>query len=516
MPWYRSSAALLIVSLLLPPIGLLLLWTRRGPGAGWKLLGSLPIAALTFFYLLRLGLHVELDGSGIRPLFSFYNRQERDAALERSRAEHRREPPAPPAEAPENPPLPPPDNRAAKKTAPSVLPPKASLRPRSAYWTGFRGPRRDGIYDETEILTNWPPEGLPLLWKQPIGGGYASFSIAGGMAFTIEQRRDREVAAAYHLDTGREAWTDSWEAHFDESMGGEGPRATPTWGEGRLYALGGAGEFRCLDAKTGKRIWSRNILADNGASNLYWGMAASPLIIEEKVIVLPGGAPNKSVVAYNKRTGEQIWKALDDQQAYSSPMLVTLAGQRQILLVSARRAMGLAVEDGSLLWDYPWVTEHDINVAQPIVIGDNSVFFSSGYGHGAALVAVTKTDSGFVARTVWANTRMKNKFTSSVLYQGHIYGLDEAILACIDAETGDLKWKGGRYGYGQLILASGHLIVLTESGDLVLVKATPEHHEELARFPAIQGKTWNHPAIAGGKLLVRNATEMACFRISRQ
>src|SRR5712692_159102 len=252
--WYRSWTLLLIACLLLPPIGLVLLWTRRGTRVGWRLLASLPIAALTFFYLLRLGLHVELDGSGIRPLFSFYDPQARYAALEQSRAEHR-EAPAPPL-APAEDPAP---KLAAKEIRPSVPPPKARLRPSSAYWTGFRGPRRDGIYDEAAILTNWPPEGLPLLWKQPIGGGYASFSIAGGMAFTIEQRRDREVAAAYHLDTGREAWTDSWEAHFDESMGGEGPRATPTWDEGRLYALGGAGEFRCLDAKTGKRIWSRNI-----------------------------------------------------------------------------------------------------------------------------------------------------------------------------------------------------------------------------------------------------------------
>src|SRR5262249_49778367 len=216
-----------------------------------------------------------------------------------------------------------------------------------------------------------------------------------------------------------------------------GPRATPTWDGGRLYALGAAGEFRCLEAKTGKRLWSRNILADNGAQNLYLGMAASPLIVDEKVIVLPGGAPNKSVVAYNKLTGEPVWKSLDDQQAYAAPMPVTMAGRRQILIVAARRALGLAVEDGSLLWEYPWVTEHDINVAQPIVIGENRVFLSAGYGHGAALVQVTKTDSGFAARTVWANTRMKNKFTSSVLYQGNIYGLDEAILACIEAENGE-------------------------------------------------------------------------------
>jgi outer membrane protein assembly factor BamB len=195
-------------------------------------------------------------------------------------------------------------------------------------------------------------------------------------------------------------------------------------------------------------------------------------------------------------------------------MLVTLAGRRQILVVSASRAMGVAVEDGSLLWDQPWVTNQGINVAQPIVLGSDRVFLSAGYGHGAAALEVTADASGFRAAPLWSSTRMKNKFTSSVLHEGHIYGLDEAILACVDASTGDLKWKGGRYGYGQILLASGHLVVLTERGELALVRATPERHEEIATFPAIEGKTWNHPAIGDGVLLVRNANEMAAFRIA--
>jgi outer membrane protein assembly factor BamB len=254
---------------------------------------------------------------------------------------------------------------------------------------------------------------------------------------------------------------------------------------------------------------------ENQAENLQWGMAASPLIVDEKVIVLPGGPAAASVVAYHKVTGQLIWGSQNDRQAYTAPMLVTLAGKRQLLVVSAKRAMGLTVEDGALLWEFPWTTEYDVNAAQPLVVGPNRFFISAGYGHGAALVEITAAGAGFTAKPVWQNTRMKNKFSSSVLHEGHIYGLDEAILACIDAETGELKWKGGRYGYGQLLLASGHLVVTTESGDVVLVKATPERHVEVARFSAIDGKTWNVPALAGGRLLVRNTTEMACFRIGR-
>jgi outer membrane protein assembly factor BamB len=306
-------------------------------------------------------------------------------------------------------------------------------------------------------------------------------------------------------------WTHGWGGEFAESMGGDGPRATPTYHDGRIYALGALGELRCLDALTGALVWRRNILTGNDAANLTWGMSAAPLIVDDKVIVLPGGSHGKSVVAYRRTTGEPVWTSLDDPQAYTSPMLVTIGAIRQILVVSAARAVGLTVDDGHLLWEYPWVTYMGISVAQPLLLGDDRVFLSAGYGHGAAVFEVKPTLAGFATRTLWENTRMKNKFTSSVLREGQIYGLDEAILACLDAATGELKWKGGRYGYGQVMLAGDHLIVLAESGEVALVKATPERYEEMAKFPAIAGKTWNHPVIIDGRLLVRNAREMAAF-----
>jgi outer membrane protein assembly factor BamB len=385
----------------------------------------------------------------------------------------------------------------------------APLRP-PAVWPDFRGPARDGRSLET-IRTAWPSDGPRRLWKQPIGLGYASFVVADGRAFTIEQRRGQEVLAAYDVETGRELWTNSWDAEFVESMGGDGPRATPTYHDGRVYALGALGELRCLDAAAGTVIWRRNILEDNGASNLDWGMSASPLVVDEKLIVLPGGRGGRSVVAYHKNTGDAIWRALDDRQAYVSPMLATLGGVRQVVMVSASRAAGLDLEHGSVLWEYPWATSMGINVAQPVLLGDDRVFLSASYGQGAAVFEVVRTGTRFATRTIWENSRMKNKFTTSLLHEGHLYGLDEAILACIDAATGELKWKGGRYGYGQPILVGSHLIVLTEGGDVVLVKANPERHEELARFPAIEGKTWNHPVLAEGRLLVRNLREMAAF-----
>jgi outer membrane protein assembly factor BamB len=391
----------------------------------------------------------------------------------------------------------------------------ASAHAARNYWTNFRGPNRDGRYDEMAVLTQWPAQGLSVLWKQPAGLGYASFTIADGRAYTIEQRRKQEVVAAYDVNTGRELWLQGWNAEYTDSTG-DGPRTTPTWDDGRLYALGATGELRCLDAKTGAVSWGKNILTDNQAQNLSWAMAASPLVVDDKVIVIPGGSGGKSVVAYNKLTGAPVWRSQDDRAAYVSPMLVTLAGRRQILVVTASRVFGLAPENGALLWSQSWDTDMGINVSQPIVVDKNRFFISSGYGKGASLVEVTGAGNSFTARNIWENINMKNKFNSSVLHEGYVYGLDEGILTCLDVNTGARKWKGGRYGYGQVILASGHLIVMSDTGELALVKASPTEYSEVARFSALQGQTWNYPAIAGGRLFVRNANEMAAYKIAAE
>jgi outer membrane protein assembly factor BamB len=508
-PWYRSNVVLLVAAVLFPPLGIVLLLIRGDMRILPRVLGALLVAAFGVAQLfLVYGLRMELDGTGARPMFSFGGRDSRDRAVERSRAEQRTE------EAPESPAPAAIPQVAVEAVTPAVETAAApAARPRD-YWSDFRGPNRAGVYSETPILTDWPTGGLRELWKQPIGGGYASLVAANGVAFTIEQRRSQEVVAAYDIASGRELWTNAWEADFREAMGGDGPRATPVWHDGNVYAQGAEGELRCLDAATGRVIWNKNILTDNGAANLQWGMSNSPLIVDEKVIVTPGGRDGRSVVAYHKDTGERIWQSLDDKAAYTSPMLVTLGGKRQVLVVTASRAVGLNPEDGALLWEYPWTTAYDVNAAVPIVAGPNRFFISAGYGHGAAVVELAPKGEGFAAKTVWSNIRMKNKFNPSVLHEGHVYGLDEGILACVNIDTGDQKWKGGRYGYGQLLLAGEHLIVITETGDLVLVKATPAQHEEITRFSAISGKTWNIPAISDGVLLVRNTSQMAAFQLA--
>ena len=395
--WYRSTPILLLASLLFPPLGLALLVANPAADTQKKIIGSLAIVALLIAYgVLIFGFPSSFVS---RPGDAHYDELERQRAAQRASMP---EPASQPAatqpatanttQAPANPAV----------SQPAAATPAGAATPARNYWTEFRGPGRAGHYEETQVLTAWPKGGLRELWRQPIGEGYSSFTIAEGHAFTTEKRRRQEATVAYDLATGRELWTDTADVEFIEEMG-NGPRATPTWDEGRLYSLGGTGELRCVDSRNGKLIWSRDTLKENGASNLQWGQAVSPLVVDDKVIVQPGGSSGKSVVAYNKLTGAPAWKSLNDRQAYTSPMLVTLAGRRQILVVSASRVVGLAIENGAILWDSSWDTQMGINVSQPLVVDKNRFFISAGlkrvksglskrvpvYAHRAAPLAFT-------------------------------------------------------------------------------------------------------------------------------
>jgi len=458
--------------------------------------------------LFAFGMRVDFGGSGF-PQLTFTKSADKQAAdIEKHRAAQRAQQSQPAAATATQPD---PSSAAAAASAASPIAPKAAPFAASTHWTSFRGPDRDGHYQQQPVRTDWGATLKPM-WKQPVGGGYASFVVAEGRAFTIEQRGAREMAAAYDLETGRELWTNTWDARFQSPMGGVGPRATPTWHEGRLFVLGAAGEFRSIDAATGRTLWRTNILADAGAENIEHGLSGSPLVVDNTVVVQPGGRNGQSVVAYDRASGKRAWSALDDPAAYSSPMLVSVAGVRQILTFTSLRLVALAPEDGRLLWEFPLASQ---NSSQPLVVGPDRVFISTA-GMEATMLQLTRGGNGQIsARELWHTNRMNNKFTSSLLHDGFIYGLDESILACIDASTGALKWKGGRYGYGQVMLASGHLIVLTEEGELALVRADPKSHQEITRFPAIEGKTWNHPAMSDGILLIRNVEEMAAFNLRK-
>jgi outer membrane protein assembly factor BamB len=400
---------------------------------------------------------------------------------------------------------------------PSAPPATPSVAPAIAWttgWSGFRGAQRDGHYRAGPIRTDWTT--LQPLWRQPVGDGHASFVAANGHAFTIEQRGAQEVAVAYDVLTGRELWTNAWDAAFISSMGGPGPRATPALHDGTLFVLGATGELRALDASNGTVRWRTNILGDADTGNLDFGLAASPLIVGNTVVTVPGGGSGRTVVAYDRSSGRVAWSALDDEAAYSSPVRVTLAGVDQIVAVLANRVVGLSSDGGDLLWEAPWPSDGGNHAAQPVILDENRIFLSSGTGIRGLALEIVRDAEGLTARELWRTNRMKNDVSSSVHHDGFIYGIDQGILACIDATNGELKWKAGRYGNGQTLLASGHLVITTGDGEVVLVRATPDGHQEVARTPAVEGSTFNHPALVDGFLLVRNGAQMTAFDLRQR
>ena len=394
---------------------------------------------------------------------------------------------------------------AAAKTGPAA---SAAVRT-GADWPGFRGPERDDIIRGVRIETNWSASPPVELWRRPIGPGWSSFAVRGDLLYTQEQRGDYEVVACYNVKTGEPVWRHRDAARFWESNGGAGPRATPTLSNGRVYALGATGILNVLDAGNGASVWSRNAVSDTGAKVPDWGIAGSPLVVDDVVIVAAAG----SLVAYDLTTGTPRWFGPRGGASYSSPQLATIDGVAQILLVSEAGATSVALADGTLLWEHPWP---GYPIVQPALTVDGDVLISVSDASGIRRLAVAHGPGGWTVKERWTSVGLKPYFNDFVLHDGLAFGFDGSILACVDLEDGKRKWKGGRYGHGQLLLLPDQdvLLVLSEEGELALVKAAPGQFTELARFPAVEGKTWNHPVLVGDVLLVRNDHEMVAFRLS--
>ncbi|RIK66892.1 MAG: hypothetical protein DCC65_08055 [Planctomycetota bacterium] len=379
-------------------------------------------------------------------------------------------------------------------------------------WTDFRGPARDGVCAGETISLDWQKDPPRELWRQPIGGGHASFVVGHGRAYTIEQRRKQEVITSYDLATGRELWATAYDASFEETLGGNGPRATPTLRGDRLYSLGAQGDLYCVDALSGRPVWNVNVLRGGVVANLEWGLSGSPLVVDDKVIVTASGKEDPSLFAFHAADGKPAWTCNAGPQGYTSPMPATLCGVRQFLNLGGTELRGVDIATGRILWRHPWKTYMWINSSQPLPIGGDRLFLSAAYDHGCSVIQLARPADNWTVKELWFNNRMKNKFSTCVIYNGHAYGLDEAILCCVDLETGERRWKGGRYNYGSLLLVGDHLLVLTEEpADLVLVAASPEAWKEIGRMPVFKERTWNNFVLIGGRLLARNDRWMACY-----
>ena len=383
----------------------------------------------------------------------------------------------------------------------------------AAVFPQFLGPERSGVLHGVALARDWTAAPPRQLWRHPVGVGWSAFAVSADRVITQEQRGDQELTVAYDLATGAARWAHTNQVRFSEALGGDGPRATPTIRDGKVYVMGATGILDCLAEATGQLLWSRAVLQENKLQNITWGKSCSPLVLGRLVVVTGGEARAKSLLAYDARDGQPVWQAGRDRSSYASPMSATLAGQEQILIVNGHSVSGHHPEDGRLLWEYPWPGEFP-KVAQPLPLDTNLVLVATGYGIGCSLLKLQPAASGpWSVTEVWKNRNLKPKFTNLVRHHRHIYGLDDGVLVCLDPATGQRVWKDGRYGHGQILLVEDVLLIQTESGAVVLVEATPEGHRELARLPALKGKTWNNPVLAGDLLLVRNDQEAACYRI---
>lgn len=424
-----------------------------------------------------------------------------------------------------------------ESSAPPALPPLSddeaaaqaaiglSWQPAPADFPGFLGGDRLGVVRSVKLDPDWNTNPPKELWRQSVGLGWSGFSVAGKLAITQEQRRGDEAVVAYDLETGTEVWEHlDRGVNFQETMGGNGPRATPTIYRGRVYALGATGVLNCLELSSGRLIWRKEILPDPANQNLTWAMSGSPLAAGDLIVVGPGVKPGRSLVAYRWTDGREAWASGDDAAGYGSPQLCTLYGTPQILVLNGERLVSHDPATGKQLWNHPWVTAgtQRINTTQPMVLAEygvkepeGAVFIASGYAHGCALLQVKKSGDAWSCEKepLWQNLNLKAKFSNMVIREGCVFGLDEGIMVCVDLATGKQKWKGGRYGHGQILLVDDLILVQSEAGKVHLVAADPYKRKELGSIEALPDRTWNTLALAGDLLLVRNDSAAICYRL---
>ncbi len=400
---------------------------------------------------------------------------------------------------------------AAAAAPKDITPPAPTAPAMKAEWPGFRGPLRDDIVRGVRINTDWTQTAPAQLWRRPVGPGWSSFAVSGDLIYTQEQRGADEVVACYRMSTGAPVWRHRDAARFWESNGGAGPRGTPTLSGGRIFSLGATGILNALDAQTGAVLWMHNAQADTGAKLPGWGFSGSPLVVGDVVIVAASGI----LAGYDVATGKTRWTGPKDKGGYSSPHLIDIDGVAQVLLLNGSGAISVAPATGTPLWKHEW---EGTAIVQPAVIGNGDILVSitsAMGGMGVRRLSVRQVAGRWTVEEKWTSTGLKPYFNDYVAHKGYAFGFDGAILSCIDLNDGSRKWKGGRYGQGQLILLADQdaLLVISEEGELALVSATPDGFKELARSPGLDGKTWNHPVVVHDVLLVRNDQEMAAYRL---
>ncbi|MFO1514006.1 MAG: PQQ-binding-like beta-propeller repeat protein [Verrucomicrobiota bacterium] len=377
----------------------------------------------------------------------------------------------------------------------------------------YLGPDRNGVLTGPRLETNWIVHPPQTIWRRPIGAAWSGFAVVGNLCLTQEQRDGNECVVACDLTTGQTLWSHSDPARYNTTIAGEGPRATPTIVSNRVFTFGATGVLNCFDLRTGRLWWTHDVVAETQAKVLPWGCTSSPLVVNDLVVVHGGEGAGRSLFAYRIEDGKPAWAGGSSDASYASPVLATLAGLTQVVAFNDGTVSGHDPATGTTLWERPW-GNGNVVCAAPVVVSSNRVLFSSGYGVGAELLEISQSATGkFSVKQVWKSIRMKAKFAHLFARDGFLYGLDDGIFACVDLQNGSQRWKEGRYGHGQGLLVGELYLLMAESGELVLLRPTPEAPNEIARHRVFDSKTWNPIALAGDLLLVRNDREAACLRL---
>ncbi len=407
------------------------------------------------------------------------------------------------------------------------------LSPSSAFgenWPCYRGPAHNGISTE-KISKAWKEAEPRILWKAPLTDGLSSFAVAEGIACTLIRRdangSSQEVCVALDAASGNELWaTPVGLAKYDgggdsgtkENRGGDGPRSTPSIEDGRVYVNTAYLVLHCLDAKTGKILWTKDLAKEFGGKLIPWQNAASPLIEGEFIYVNANGS-DQCLVALKKKDGAIAWKGQNDKMTHATPIATTIQGMRQVIFFAQSGLVSVEPSTGGVLWRYPF--EYKVSTAASPVVAGDWVYCSAGYDVGAGLVRIAREGDKMTAKQVWRKPKeLPNHWSTPVYYQGHLYGMfsfkefGSGPLKCVELESGVIKWSQNGFGPGNVILADGHLLALDDQGTLVLVAATPSAYQEVGRLKAIEGKCWSTPALSNGRLYVRSTKEGACIDLS--
>lgn len=384
----------------------------------------------------------------------------------------------------------------------------------NAEWPGFRGADRMGRAKTPKLATDWNSNPPKLLWKKPVGAGWSSFAVAGFFAFTQEQRGPHEAVACYDLATGNEVWKQQRETRFDESMGGPGPRATPTLADGAVFTTGATGILQRLKAGTGEVVWQQDFKSLSGRELPMWGYASSPLVTPSLVIIYAGGAGDKGLMAFDAASGQPRWSAACGPESYSSPQLGNVLGEDTLLMLTNEGLLLLDPATGQVRLNYVWKFD-GYRALQPTLIGDDVILLPTPMSEGTRAIRISKKDGQLAAEELWTSKHMKTDFTELIAHKGSLYGIDGSMYSCLDLKTGVRSWKDGRYGKGQALLleSTDQILIAAENGRVALLQADPASHQELTSFTALNGKTWNHPVVIGDKLLLRNGGEAACYEL---